>query len=110
MNDVIRCLLTRRSVKKYRAEQVEEEKLEQILQAGSYAACGMGKQAGKIVVLQDPADIAQLEKLNAQILGNPDLHPFYGAPTVCVVFADTSVGTGPADGCPACRSPAAGRH
>ena len=35
MNDVIRCLLTRRSVKKYRAEQVEEEKLEQILQAGS---------------------------------------------------------------------------
>ena len=93
MNDVIRCLLTRRSVKKYRAEQVEEEKLEQILQAGSYAACGMGKQAGKIVVLQDPEDIAQLEKLNAQILGNPDLHPFYGAPTVCVVFADTSVGS-----------------
>ena len=98
MNDVIRCLLTRRSVKKYRAEQVEEEKLEQILQAGSYAACGMGKQAGKIVVLQDPADIAQLEKLNAQILGNPDLHPFYGAPTVCVVFADTSVGTWVEDG------------
>lgn len=98
MNDVIRCLLTRRSVKKYRAEQVEEEKLEQILQAGSYAACGMGKQAGKIVVLQDPEDIAQLEKLNAQILGNPDLHPFYGAPTVCVVFADTSVGTWVEDG------------
>ena len=98
MNDVIRCLLTRRSVKKYRAEQVEEEKLEQILQAGSYAACGMGKQAGKIVVLQDPADIAQLEKLNAEILGNPDLHPFYGAPTVCVVFADTSVGTWVEDG------------
>ena len=98
MNDVIRCLLTRRSVKKYRAEQVEEEKLEQILQAGSYAACGMGKQAGKIVVLQDPADIAQLEKLNAQILGNPDLHPFYGAPTVCVVFADTNAGTWVEDG------------
>ena len=49
-------------------------------------------------MLQDPADIAQLEKLNAQILGNPDLHPFYGAPTVCVVFADTSVGTWVEDG------------
>jgi len=98
MNDVIRCLLTRRSVKKYRAEQVEEEKLEQILQAGSYAACGMGKQAGKIVVLQDPADIAQLEKLNAQILGNPDLHPFYGAPTVCVVLADAAAFTAVEDG------------
>ena len=98
MNDVIRCLLTRRSVKKYRAEQVEEEKLEQILQAGSYAACGMGKQAGKIIVLQDPADIAQLEKLNAQILGNPDLHPFYGAPTVCVVLADAAAFTAVEDG------------
>ena len=98
MNDVIRCLLTRRSVKKYRAEQVEEEKLEQILQAGSYAACGMGRQAGKIVVLQDPADIAQLEKLNAQILGNPDLHPFYGAPTVCVVLADAAAFTAVEDG------------
>ena len=29
MNDVIRCLLTRRSVKKYRAEQVEEEEIEE---------------------------------------------------------------------------------
>ena len=98
MNDVIRCLLTRRSVKKYRAEQVEEEKLEQILQAGSYAACGMGKQAGKIVVLQDPADIAQLEKLNAQILGNPAAHPFYGAPVVCVVLTDPEVSTCVEDG------------
>ena len=77
---------------------MEEEKLEQILQAGSYAACGMGKQAGKIIVLQDPADIAQLEKLNAQILGNPDLHPFYGAPTVCVVLADASAFTAVEDG------------
>ena len=38
MNDVIRCLLTRRSVKKYRAEQVEEEKLEQIRALNAIAA------------------------------------------------------------------------
>ena len=98
MNEVLNCLLTRRSVKKYLSQPVEAEKLEAVLEAGTYAACGMGRQAGKIVVLQNPDDIAQLEKMNASILGNPAAHPFYGAPTVCVVFADTSVGTWVEDG------------
>ena len=98
MNEVLHCLLTRRSVKKYLSQPVEKEKLNAVLEAGTYAACGMGRQAGKIVVLQNPDDIAQLEKMNAAILGNPAAHPFYGAPTVCVVFADTSVGTWVEDG------------
>ena len=98
MNEVLHCLLTRRSVKKYLSQPVEEEKLEAVLEAGTYAACGMGRQAGKIVVLQNPDDIAQLEKMNATILGNPDAHPFYGAPVVCVVFADTNVNTWVEDG------------
>ena len=71
---------------------MEEEKLQEILLAGTYAASGMGRQPVRIVVLQDPAEIAQLERMNASILGNPDSHPFYGAPTVCVVFADTNDG------------------
>ena len=29
---------------------------------------------------------------------NPDAHPFYGAPVVCVVFADTNVNTWVEDG------------
>ena len=98
MNEVLNCLLTRRSVKSYLPKSVEEEKLNAVLEAGTYAACGMGRQAGKIVVLQNPDDIAQLEKMNAQIIGNPDLHPFYGAPVVCVVFADTNVNTWVEDG------------
>ena len=98
MNEVLNCLLTRRSVKKYLPQPVEQEKLDAVLEAGTYAACGMGRQAGKIVVLQKPDDIAQLEKMNASILGNPDAHPFYGAPVVCVVFADTNVNTWVEDG------------
>ena len=98
MNEVIQCLLTRRSVRSYLPKQVEEEKLQEILLAGTYAASGMGRQSAKIVVLQDPDQIAQVERMNASILGNPDGHPFYGAPTVCVVFADTSVGTWVEDG------------
>ena len=97
-NEVLNAIKTRRSIRKYKAEQITDEQLDAILEAGTYAACGMGRQAGKIVVLQNPDDIAQLEKMNASILGNPDAHPFYGAPVVCVVFADTNVNTWVEDG------------
>ena len=77
---------------------MEEEALGEILKAGTYAANGMARQAPKIVVLQKKEDISALERLNASIMGNPELHPFYGAPTVCVVLADASVRTATEDG------------
>lgn len=98
MNEVIRALIERRSCKSFRREQVQEEALQEILKAGTYAANGMARQSPKILVLQDPEDIAALEKLNASIMGNPDLKPFYGAPTVCVVLADPEVRTAVEDG------------
>ena len=58
MNEVLNCLMTRRSVRSYLPRQVEAQALKQILQAGTYAASGMGRQAAKIVVLQKPEDIA----------------------------------------------------
>ena len=42
--------------------------------------------------------MAKLERMNAAVLGNPDAHPFYGAPTAVVVFADTQVPTYMQDG------------
>ena len=98
MNTVIQAMLDRRSCRSYTAEQVREEDLEQILLAGTYAASGMGKQAAKIVVVQDKETIEQLRKMNAAIMGSPDIDPFYGAPTVCVVVADTDVRTWQEDG------------
>ena len=40
---------------------VEPEKLKAIVEAGTWAASGMGRQAPKIVVLTDPAEIAELD-------------------------------------------------
>lgn len=88
MNTVIQAMIDRRSCRSYTKEQISEEALEQILLAGTYAASGMGKQAAKIVVIQDKGTIEQLRAMNAGVMGNPDLDPFYGAPTVCVVLAD----------------------
>lgn len=93
MNEVLNCLQTRRSVRKYLPKQVDAQTLDAILCAGTYAPTGMGKQAVKIVVLQKAEDIAELERMNAAVMGAPEAKPFYGAPTVCVVLADKQVRT-----------------
>ena len=98
MNEVLNCLETRRSCRTYRPEQVPEEALQEILRAGLYAPSGMGRQSVKLLVVQDPAAIAALERLNGGVLGSPDAHPFYGAPTVCVVLADAAAFTAVEDG------------
>ena len=98
MNDVIRSLKERRSVRAYREEQVREEELRQILEAATYAPSGMGKQSAVMVVVQDKETIAKLSRLNAAVMG-AEIDPFYGAPTVVVVLADRSSFTWREDGC-----------
>ena len=71
--------------------------LAQILQAGTFAPSGRGMQATKMVVVQDPKTIAQMSSLNAAVMGS-DADPFYGAPTVIVVFADRNRNTYIEDG------------
>lgn len=98
MNEVLKCLEERKSCRSYLDRQLSEEDLQAILRAGTYAATGMGRQAPKIIVLQKPEDIAELEKLNAKIMGKPDAHPFYGAPTVCIVLTNPDIFTCVEDG------------
>ena len=87
MNDIIQNMMARRSIRKYKPEQIKDEELELILQAGAYAPSGKGAQPVHLVVIQDKAAIAQLSKMNADIMGTTS-DPFYGAPTVIVVLAD----------------------
>lgn len=53
-NEVLQNIRTRRSCRAYTAQPVEPEKLKAIVEAGTWAASGMGRQAPKIVVLTDP--------------------------------------------------------
>lgn len=87
MNEIIKAMKERRSIRKYKSEQIKDTELEQILEAGLYAASGRGQQATKLVVVQDKDTIARLSKMNAAVMG-ADTDPFYGAPTVVIVFAD----------------------
>ena len=97
-NEVLKCLETRRSIRSFAPDMVDEEKLEAILKAGTYAACGMGKQAAIIVAVTDPETREQLRRMNAEIMGNPDGDPFYGAPVILIVLADRNVRTHVYDG------------
>ena len=90
MNETLKDMKERRSVRKYKAEQIRDEELNAILEAGTWAPTGMGLQSAVMVVVQDPATIAKLSKANAEIQGKPGTDPFYGAPTVVVVLADSS--------------------
>ena len=85
-------LKTRRSCRAYRPELIEEEKLNAIIEAGTYAATGMGKQSPIIIAVTDKETRDLLSKLNAAAMG-ADMDPFYGAPEVLVVLANKSVPT-----------------
>ena len=86
MADTLTTLKTRRSCRAYKPEHVEEEKLNAIIEAGTYAATGMGKQSPIILVIKDQAIRDQLAKLNA-------IDPFYGAPELLVVLANKAMPT-----------------
>ncbi|MBQ9766358.1 MAG: nitroreductase [Lachnospiraceae bacterium] len=97
-NVVLKSLEERRSIRKFKETQVEEEALQAILRAGTYAPTGMNKQAPIMVVVQDKETIEKLRKMNAAVMGNPDADPFYGAPTIVIVLADRNVSTHVEDG------------
>ena len=97
MNETLRTLKARRSIRSYRPEQIRRQELDAILEAGLYAPSAMGKQSVTLVAVQDRETIASLSAANAEIMGAAGSDPFYGAPTVVVVLADPEA-TGPVIG------------
>jgi len=98
MNEVINSIIKRRSVKKFKDEMIPRETLEKILVAGTYAPTGMNRQSPIMVCITNKEIRDRLSRLNASIMGRDGIDPFYGAPVVVVVLADTSVRTYKYDG------------
>lgn len=95
--ETLNSMKERRSVRGYKPDQIKEEELDAVLEAGVYAASGRGMQSAKFVVVQDKETRDLLSKLNAEVLG-VESDPFYGAPTIVVVFADKNRSTYLEDG------------
>ena len=92
MSEVINNMKTRRSIRKYKPDMIPEDVLNRIIEAGTYAATGMGKQSPIIIAVTNKEIRDKFSKMNAEIMG-VDSDPFYGAPVVLVVLADKSMPT-----------------
>lgn len=97
MNEVLTNMKERRSIRKYKAEQIKKEELDFILEAGLWAPNGRGMQSPVLIAIQDKETRDKVAKLNAAVMGS-DADPFYGAPTVVVVLADRARLTAVEDG------------
>lgn len=70
---------------------IPEETMNTIIEAGTYAATGMGMQSPIIIAVTNKKVRDELSALNAKIMGkDEDFDPFYGAPVVLIVLADKS--------------------
>ena len=87
MSDVINNMKTRRRIRKYKPDMIPEDVLNRIIEAGTYAATGMGKQSPIIIAVTNKEIRDKFSKMNAEIMG-VDSDPFYGAPVVLIVLAD----------------------
>lgn len=97
MAEMLDVIKTRRSIRKFKSEMIPEELLDKIIEAGTYAATGRGKQSPIILAVTNPEVRDKLSRWNADIMGT-DSDPFYGAPVVLVVLADKARPTAIYDG------------
>lgn len=89
MNKTLEDLKNRRSIRRYKPEQISREELDAVLSAGICAPTGMNRQSPIIVAVQDRETVKLLSGMNAAVMG-ADSDPFYGAPTVIVVLSDAN--------------------
>ena len=107
MNKVIEDILSRRTIRNYKPDQIKQEELDEILETGLYAPTGGGRQSPVMLVCQNPEINEVLGKINRKVFGNANSDgikfvsetqksiadddniksAFYDAPTVITLFA-----------------------
>ena len=97
-NEIIKALRTRRSVRVYKPEQITDDELKTVLEAGTWAPTAKGLQDPWIVAVQKPELLKRICRMNAAVWGREDIDPFYGAPTYVLVFATADWVNALADG------------
>ena len=85
-NQVITALKERRSIRSYKPEQITDDELKTVLEAGTWAPTARGMQDPWIVAVQEPGLMERISQMNRKIMGSTS-DPFYGAPTYVLVFA-----------------------
>lgn len=92
MAETLKTIKERRSCRNFKPDMVPKELLDKVLEAGTWAATGMGRQSPIIIAVTKKELRDKLSKMNADIMGSK-VDPFYGAPAVLIVLADKNVPT-----------------
>lgn len=86
MNEVLRAIRERRSVRAFRPDPVERDKLDAILDAGRWAPSGKNTQPWRFVVVESAGKRAELAKLV------PQRNMIGSAPVTIAVLLDRAAG------------------
>ena len=89
MNTELQALMGRRSIRSYKPDMVPQELIDQVIEAGLYAASGHGEQDSIIVAVTNKEVRDKLSQMNRAIMGTKS-DTFYGAPVVLIVLAPKS--------------------
>ena len=89
MNEIIKAMKERRSIRKFKSDTVSKKDIDEIIEAGLYAANGMGRQAVITVAVTDKKLRDKIAEDNRKIGGwDKGFDPFYGAPVILIVLAE----------------------
>lgn len=88
MSDVLEKIKTRRSIRKFKPDMVPQDILDRIIEAGTYAASGMGKQSPIIIQVTNKEVRDKIAAANCRLGGwKVGFDPFYGAPVILIILA-----------------------
>lgn len=99
MNEVLQAMKERRSIRRFKPDPVDPALIEQVIEAGLYAASSRNRQATKIIAVTSPQVCRYFREENRRIWGGDKAgDPFYGAPVILIVIADKKFPNGVYDG------------
>lgn len=100
MNETLKVINNRRSIRKYKREQIADSELQNILDAAIYAPSARNQQKWHFTVIQNKALLDRMGNTMKENMMNsgidflakranePDFNAFHHAPTVIVISAD----------------------
>lgn len=84
--EVLEAINCRRSIRNYTNDVVTEENMAKILKAGEAAPIARGLyERMHLTVITNPQLLEKIDRTCAEMLGEPDKRPLYGAPVLVVV-------------------------
>jgi len=103
-NEVLKSIKNRRSTRKYKEEQISEEELQTLLDAGIQAPSANNSQSWHFTVIQDRDMISSISDKSKEVMlqsdnetilniGKRSVNIFYNAPTVIILSGKTDVGS-----------------